>query len=403
MQDVQVHVLSRSEVDTLNKDGFKLSNDHLYIQSFLINPQKNNAGDPDPFIVPEKLLNKLGRSSIGKPFLIPPEGKLDHIRGATALEYENAEAIIEYQKAFAAGEIVDYWINPQTKNVNVIIDVFPAYKEKILRGKLPSFVSPLVSGEFSTTTNELLDGEILHLQAVDNPGYPRQIAKINAVCAGGLSECMRELRIKGANSSLFSYQNIHSQLFNTKIHKQGQMPEPETPTIESLKTEIDDLRKEIKGASGLITEIKTGLEAKVETDNTKADTEGGSQGEDFTKLKTDYDELQKKLQTIEDERKKEAEERLAADRTRVATEIVENQMRLHMISPNQKSAKIKSLVEAKKSDGTLEDLTLLHNTLKEQASKIKGAFGGDFVEVAELETETQTDPNYDEIYQRITT
>ena len=202
--------LTTQQVHSLNRKhgaGLEEGKGKMYVQSFLINSQQNQAGDPHPFRVDDQLLPRLARTAIGMPWLPYPKSDGNHQRpiGASAF---TADGIKQHQQQFAGGEIVAQYTNESTGNVNVIIDVFPEYQEAVRSKKIPAFVSPMVFPHEMTPSGLVKEGEILHLQSVHHPGYAPEVAKINSVCEGnGLKQCMTQMKALAASGKLAPFQS----------------------------------------------------------------------------------------------------------------------------------------------------------------------------------------------------
>ena len=205
-----MQTLTTQQVHSLNRKhgaGLEEGKGKMYVQSFLINSQQNQAGDPHPFRVDEKLLPKLARTAIGMPWLPYPKSDGNHQRPIGAAAF-TADGIKQHQQQFAGGEIVAQYTNEGTGNVNVIIDVFPEYQEAVRSKKIPEFVSPMIFPHEMTPSGLVKEGEILHLQSVHNPGYAPEVAKINSVCEGnGLKQCMTQMKALAASGKLAPFQS----------------------------------------------------------------------------------------------------------------------------------------------------------------------------------------------------
>ena len=205
-----MQTLTTQQVHSLNSKhgaGLEESKGKMYVQSFLINSQQNQAGDPHPFRVDGKLLPKLARTAIGMPWLPYPKSDGNHQRPIGAAAF-TADGIKQHQQQFAGGEIVAQYTNEGTGNVNVIIDVFPEYQEAVRSKKIPAFVSPMIFPHDMTPEGLVKEGEILHLQSVHHPGYAPDVAKINSVCEGnGLKQCMTQMKALAASGKLAPFQS----------------------------------------------------------------------------------------------------------------------------------------------------------------------------------------------------
>src|SRR2546428_2237915 len=86
----------------------------------------------------------------------------------------------------------------------------------MVRGKpIPPYTSPMVE-VFREANGQIIDGRILHVQAVSSPGYDPSVAKIVGSCEGLLNKCSVELRALGAASALKSWQD------KVKVDENGQ-------------------------------------------------------------------------------------------------------------------------------------------------------------------------------------
>lgn len=211
--------LKPCQVQTLNKEhGLSLRDDKMYIQSFLINGEQNHATDPVPFKIHPDALEKIALSALGRAWLPYPQPDGNHHRPYAAA---SSDEILEYQKQYAGGEIVAAFVNPDTKNASVIIDVFPEYKNAVRFSKIPNYVSPMVHNYKFNKNDEIIEGEILHLQSVAAGGYG-QVAKITGVCERkDLDSCMAEMRPLAASGKLLTYQYEKNLLSTHSIASNG--------------------------------------------------------------------------------------------------------------------------------------------------------------------------------------
>ena len=205
-----MQTLTTQQVHSLNSKhgaGLEEGKGKMYVQSFLINSQQNQAGDPHPFRVDSQLLPKLARTAIGMPWLPYPKSDGNHQRPIGAAAF-TADGIKQHQQQFAGGEIVAQYTNEGTGNVNVVIDVFPEYQDAVRSKKIPAFVSPMIFPHDMTPEGLVKEGEILHLQSVHHPGYAPEVAKINSVCEGnGLKQCMTQMKALAASGKLAPFQS----------------------------------------------------------------------------------------------------------------------------------------------------------------------------------------------------
>jgi hypothetical protein len=386
---VQARILSKEEISNLNKDGAKLHDNKFYAQFFLINDQPNNAANPYPFqIVPESL-EKVAKTAVGRPFIIGPSSDKHVVDPFNPL---NAEAIINYQKQHAGGEVVYQYINPGSGNANVIVDIFPEYVEDVKSGRIPPYVSPLV--ENTTPGVEVVNGRlivrdarILHLQAVDSPGYG-EVAKIHGTCEGMLDKCVSELRVLGASGKLKQFQHSLSSSQDNRDANPVRLADSTAATtltaeqitalvkdsVDKAQTAFEEKHSKILGASS----AAAALEQKEKKDP-PSKPEGEDAAQDIEshpfvqKLKSDLDTLKAA--------KEESDKLLSLEqRKQQAAQIVEVELLTKTIPLNKKADRIKALVESK------DDLGSIAKYMQANRGKILGATGrGD---IAEMHTDS---------------
>jgi len=406
----ETRILSPQEVFNLNKDGFDVRTEEskLYIQAFLLNDQQNHAGDPSPFKVKGASLKKIAQTAIGRPWIIPPAGEMKHVTGPI----REFNAILDYQKRFAGGEIVGAWTNPQTGNVNVIIDVFPEYIEDVRNGRIPKFVSPLLNIDSEDpTTGEIVDARIIHLQSVHSPGYDESIAKINGVCEGMLGKCMSELKVRGATKMLKKYQSgltkVNLENFSNKrivkgsatmSENNGSETTNEPITLETVNQKVDSLGEKFQSFEQKFDELATTIRGaaspstvtirKPETNKKESKADKVTiETEDNESLKAKYENLQKQFDSREKEIAAEKAKIAEQRRLELVKDIVSNEMKLQLVTPRKKDEKEKYYFELKTDDDKPADLSLLAKTLKEQAGKISGATS--MFEIASMGNDSQ--------------
>jgi hypothetical protein len=241
-------------------------------------------------------------------------------------------------------------------------------------------------------TGEVLKGRIIHLQSVDAPGYEKAVAKINGICEGGLKQCMAELRIKGASSSLKGYQNMRRKFFKENFTSTKQMSSTEL-TIESVNEKVDNLSKQLSEVMPKIEkgEVNLGVKTEVKTEN----PEDKDKTADVKKIQEENENLKKSMEELQTKMKEKEEAELAEKRLRMATEMTEAEIKLHEIPLKEKEKRIKFYNELKDGE-TLADLKLLHKALTSRASTIKGASGfSDSMQVAHLSIEEKQEKPVD--------
>lgn len=223
-------LLTAEEIETLNlSDGsLNLDPNATYVASFLFNPERNNAGDPIPFKIAKESLMRIALTAIGKPWIPYPPDDAKHIRGAVGTNPNDAQAILRNQKQYSGGYIVGNF-KKDSQNVYSIIKVYPEYVDKVLRdlqaGKISPFTSVLLN-VLKEQNGEIKDAEVLHIQHVEKPGYPAEIARLTGVCSGMFGECAQELRTLGASGQLQEYQkkigNFDYMAIHQRIGRRGE-------------------------------------------------------------------------------------------------------------------------------------------------------------------------------------
>lgn len=397
----------------MNYSTFTDSAGDLYGQFFLYNNEMNNAGDPINFKIYPDNNAKIAKSFIGRPFILPKrkgsewDGK--HHRA------DDLNDLLNKQKKFAAGEIVDVHHNEKTGNFNAIVKFFPEYYDQVKKGDLPEFTSPMFAHTDSHIDEEgklhIRDGMGVHLQAVPKPGYRPEISGIKSVCEGGLNECMNELKIVAASGQLTEFQkgkrfskgeNQTSQS-NMSMQEQQQAPPQAPQGGNDLEARVSGLEKGLAEVQKALQELLTKLGGQAQQ---PAAPQVGAAGEQATVTEApqegvqDTASLAAELAQIKAEREvekealqKERETLALQERTRIATEIAENKLKLHRLSPDMKEAEIKKLVEAVDADGKPSDLTLLSEELKSSLQQFVGA-SGNFAELTLEEGNDQEITDY---------
>jgi len=248
-------ILSAPEIKQLNREGFDLDEKKFYALSFLINDEKNTAADPRPFKVATSFVEELTKTGMGRPWLPDtlPDGK--HIRPK---KDSTAEEIQQFQKDFAGGIMRGYYVNPLTHNANVIIEIFPEFIDRVKNEDIPPFVSPMI-GNWKEANDEIVQGEILHIQSVESPGYDREFAKFLGTCEGDFNECAVELEPLAALGKLKQYRDSSiscpKKFLNTLGAQGNQMPDDPPAVIEPSGNETD--KGTSAGETKILEEIKT--------------------------------------------------------------------------------------------------------------------------------------------------
>lgn len=409
-------VLTIEEVKNLNKDGFNLddSGNELYLVKFLFNDKLNQAGDPIPFQIATESLDKIAKTFIKRPYVFNPgisNNVGQHVRGPI----DDPKKIIQYQKKFALGEIVNYYINKINNNVNGIVRIFPEYAEEVLSGKIPLPTSPLLE-PLKWDNNKILDARGLHLQAVKNPGYPIELASITGACQGMLDKCMTELRTLGASRKL---KNMRKNFINTGFSLGGTMPDhtdpnnldsetddnpPKEMTNGELTTAVHELKQNDDKMMGMLSEMHDKMIGE-EDDKTKPPTTGaaGEKKGNNQKLvqvpEDEYNSLKEKLTTVETDYNKTKEEldkekkKIALEkRTELATIIAKGELMLKKIEADKLKERIDYWVKLTDEETKQpKDLSLLAQTYKELEPKTVGSADGLYIEYPEMTGDSQPD------------
>jgi len=355
--ETTVKILSSKEISNLKLDKGK-----FYMQSFLINDLQNTASDPAPFKVHRDSVAKISKTAIGRPFILPPVGERKHVTGPT----RELNAILEYQKQFAMGEIVREYVNPQTNNANVIFEVYPDFVQAVKSGEItiPPFVSPLLIIDKENDDGEVVDGRIIHLQAVDTGGYG-EIARINGACEGELNQCVNSLRVMGASGTLKTSQPCRKQFSNMQSNNTNDMQPEEVSKL--IDSKFADFEKKIVGSVGeVVTSAMERITSKDGTQTLNPLTDADTQKE--------IDSLKATIATKEQELQAEKDKTALEKRTQTAVAIVEKELLLHAIPLKEKDDRVKHYVELKE-DGQLVPLNTIKSIIEAQAKKISGSSG----------------------------
>jgi len=388
------------------------SND-LFGQFFLFNNEMNNAGDPINFMIYPDNSERIAKSFIGRPYVLP-ERKDDRWVGAHH-RADDLDTLLNKQKRFAAGEIVDVHRNSDTGNYNAIVRFFPEYYDQIRKGDIPEFTSPMFAHTDSYVDQEgklhIKDGMGIHLQAVPSPGYPPEISGIKSVCEGGLNECMSELKIVAASGNLAEYQSSgrFSKAENggsqTIMSMQAQQQAPQqAPQGNDLEARVAGLEKGFAEIQKLLQELTAKLSggqqqpaappmagAAQEASAIAVTEDAAPEKQDVASLSAELAQLKADHLVEKESLEKERATLALQERTRIATEIVENKIKLHRLPIENRDIEIQKLVELKGADEKPADLTLLNDEVKALLKMFVGA-SGDFAELGIVEDD-QTDVN----------
>lgn len=445
-EELAVQALTQEEIENLNASGTgtgrRLKPDGYYLKVFVINDKQNRAADPIPFKVAKRSLEKIVNTIVGRPFVVGPNPK-KHVRGAMGAA-STAEDIIKAQQKWAIGEFVRPMMNQLSMNAYGIVEVFKEFvddvKNGVIRGKpMPRYTSPLLEArKIDPETGEIIDGRLLHVQAVDVPGYG-EVAKIVGTCEGMLDECSNKLRALGASGGLKAFQESLQKSDNSLSSGDGNYDSE--PPMEKGKNEQELVPLTKQDLPEIVSAVLSGLEQKypnlgaagaasaqaqqqvepkekgkaanpMTAPKAKGDAEGTGAQEadndnDENSLRAELEDLKAKFEEEQEARKK-AEERLQEqERKQIATRIVELEMQLHITSPSKKKDRIEQLMKRKDKSGAPADLSLILETLERSKEKTLGAAGfGDDEGIAGLRLgasgdEDDVEPNYAEIFRNV--
>lgn len=426
MAESKFKVLTNAEIKQLNREGFDLEEEKFFALSFLVNDEPNTAADPRPFKVASSFVEPLTKTGMGRPWIPKtlPNGK--HVRpkkNATAAE------IIEFQKKFSQGIMRGYWVNPLTQNANVIIEIFPEYIDDVRNGNIEPFVSPMIGNWKEDENGEIVEGEILHLQSVETPGYDPEFAKFLGTCEGNFNECALELEPLAAMGKIKEYRNSSiscpkkflntlgangiqmSDTTNTTDSKPtGESPKDTSGGEAKIIEKLDSIQSEvttIKESQDLVKEViadvavaaagvddaaikeKLGMGAAGDDDPDKDKPKDepvaakGTQSQIMLKQK----ELEKELNTLKKDREIEQKDLAAKERARQVELIVKYQLLTKEIKLEDKDAVAKELMEKKSSTNpeALADLSVFSEVAEKKINSMipeedpLAAYGGDYL------------------------
>lgn len=251
IQQQMMQYMSQAEVRDYNRSApaRSLSEDKFYLKVFLLNDKttKSAPHEGGPWKVAARAVKKIASTVVGRPLIIYPD-PTRHFRGASG----DPEEIIALQQKYAIGEFVMEAVNPASLNAYGIVEVFKEFVDEVKSGQvrgrpLPKYVSPLVE-PYKMENGEVVDGRILHVQAVDTPGFSPMVAKVVGQCSGMLGQCMDKLRSLGAASQLKAYQQ---KLEIDMISKELVRLRKETEAM-NRRTEIEQRRLAKRIANPLV-------------------------------------------------------------------------------------------------------------------------------------------------------
>lgn len=370
MMQQQMQLISPQRAEEL---GLSEPDKRMYYQLFLINKEYNNAAEPEPWKINDNSQEKITKSFVGKPLLVPPK-KADGSWYEWHIRAETPEELFEAQKGWTVGEIVHAYVNPETGNSNAVVEIFPEYEEQFRRGDIPRFTSPMVDIRDETVDHSnIVDASGIHLQMVPTPGYRPEVSGIQSVCEAGISQCMKELRIVAASGDLKSFQepfrarHTPNKQDQTDVNSMSSNNFDAKTEVEKLQTTIKEQNEKIERLVAASGQQVTGVDI---IDPTKQDSKTDSipiNPDEAAKVK----ELQKELAEIKKERedeikaaKEEEAKRKKAQHEANAKLIVESRLSLKELEEDKKDETLKSLIESK------DDLSLLAKDLEARAKKV---------------------------------
>lgn len=380
-------LLTSENITELNSEGKSLDIKKNYAIKFLFNDKWNEAADPRPFRIKTELIKKLADDAIGMPWIVAPYGEARHIRG----QHDTAESLLEMQRKYTIGEIIDTIISKQN-NVYGIIEIWPQFVGAVENDLIPVFVSPTIL-PISEDSDGISDAQFLNIQSVPTPGYPRALAGVTGLCKGGIKQCMEELRPIGAAGKLdVSFSNTDQltsvQMSSTDNSNKG-------PTLEGVAADVSTLKETVTGLANVVTnlasEIKPILENMKATDKAPVGASGSKQ--ELEQLKTELEQL--KTDYTADKQRHTLEKRHAQ-----AKIIVESLLKLKLkdVTLENKDKKIKEYVEMKDETGNTIDLSILVDTLSAQAKEIVGASGRIFERPTMTASKGSVSTSQDEVF-----
>ena len=203
--------------------------DNHYAIGFLINAKQNHAADPESFKVSKANLMRIAKTAIGRPWLPgKPKGQnLKHFRTPPATSIQSYRENKKKHIERARGIITDIIPNAVTGNISVIVKLTPEYAQKIESHKVSPFLSPMLTVfAKDPRTDEIIDGEIIHLHSVDESGYSPEIAHWYGTCKGAHQECKTKLQTLAASGSPHNTHNtlIRKSSEHSKMSAQPQQP-----------------------------------------------------------------------------------------------------------------------------------------------------------------------------------
>jgi len=357
---------------------------------------------------------------------------------------------LQLQKNHAGGELIDYVMNDEGNRAWGIFKIWPEWRDmfenKEISQDLPPFLSPMIGNWVrDEITGEIIDGELLHVHSVDNPGYDRAYARFIGKCTGPIDQCMRELRPLAAAGLVKEWRDnscpCPKNFLNTKLSLGAAgMPPAETqppkndgnsnPSLETVTKDVESLKQTYTSLSQEVSSIKTLTEAMAAKMGISAGGEGdagtgnpavaaaGKEKDDKKNETQDIAAIKAELEAL----KKEEKERKAADekrakateereRKRLARTIVAGELLLEKSITEDKRKEREDYYFNLKDEANpekLQDLTLLAKTYESKLQKLVPQTEEDPIAIAaaglddDYTVHGAAEPNYDEIENSIT-
>lgn len=419
--------LTPDQISEYNEKGYELDDKKMYIIKFLFNDKWNNAAswkDPtveEPFRVKTELVEKLANDAIGMPYVVNPKASNRHLSGSDEGLPDTPEALLEIQALYSYGVIKVPIIKPNN-NVYGIIEIFEDYEQEVENGNLPPFTSPSLV-PLKTDDDGISDAQFININGVDVSGYTEVLAGTHGVCKNGIKECVTELSLLGASGILKSSRDNDKKFLSNLKSLQKNMstegttppaPAPEQtkePTLTDIAAKIDAVETKVDEVVVLEEKVVANVETNAEVLKEVATvTEGvdenkvqekvgestppvddanpdepiivGASGKTgaltipkelkdnsfVNGLVQQVKNAQKDLNQIKKDAMSKKEQEDLAVREAQATSIVERQILLSQVKPEDKNKEIKKYVELQNEDKTLVDLSALDAYLKSSVS-----------------------------------
>lgn len=393
MSDTDAVLMTPEQIAELGLPA--LGEGEAYMDVFVINDKMTNSGwhEGGPWQVPTAILDKVGETVIGRPFLVGPDPN-SHLRAASG----TAEDQIKMQEKYAVGEFVKTF--KRNGNIRGAVKLFKEFVDRARRGLLPKYSSPMVDpDDFNPLTRQVSGGRILHVQAVGTSGFDPTVAKLGPVCVGMLDKCMNKLRTLAASGSLADYQNKIQDMADNSLDVETPDEQSEMETKQIASEVVAHIIKNPEQAKALLaaagpdavqellkkTEPETGANSSTEQEDRspvkapkktapKADAEGDTAQENDKPAEVDMENhpVVKALRKEVDDLKADKADR---ERSDVIRELVDLEAQLHVIDASKRADRIKHYKELKGDDGSIVAFRAMIKTYTAEKKKLLGAAG----------------------------